>query len=215
MVWFIFNVTFISFIQSILLFAFSCAPAYVVLLTTKFEPDITANDVAFLVVEVALVVTEYISDGQMWSKLEQHLTSGSCTCRTLFPDETIKDYQTAKYKYKDDGVVPAGYSKQELDRGFITTGLFAYSRHPNFFAEQLVWFVLYQWSCFASKTLYNWAGIGSGSLFLLFQGSTWLTELITADKYPQYNDYQKRVGMFTPKSLTAYQPPAQEIKKKQ
>ncbi len=33
----------------------------------------------------------------------------------------------------------------------------------------------------------------------LFQGSTWLTEKISARKYPEYREYQKRVGMFVPK----------------
>lgn len=82
--------------------------------------------------------------------------------------------------------------------------MFAYSRHPNFFAEQAIWFVLYQWSCYATNNLYSWTGIGSGSLVLLFQGSTWLTELITAGKYPEYKEYQKQVGMFMPTSLRPY-----------
>jgi hypothetical protein len=46
-VWFIFNVTFISFIQSILLFAFSCVPAYTILLSSQFDRDITTGDKAF------------------------------------------------------------------------------------------------------------------------------------------------------------------------
>jgi steroid 5-alpha reductase family enzyme len=96
--------------------------------------------------------------------------------------------------------------------------LFAYSRHPNFFAEQTIWFVLYQWSCYATNQLYtSWTGVGSGSLFLLFQGSTWLTELITARKYPEYREYQKQVGMFFPISLTPYTSPgpSNETRKKE
>lgn len=82
--------------------------------------------------------------------------------------------------------------------------MWAYSRHPNFFAEQAIWFVLYQWSCFATNSLYSWAGIGSFSLFALFQGSTWLTELISSGKYPEYADYQKQVGMFLPTSIKGF-----------
>ena len=67
-VWFIFNVTFISFIQSVLLFAFSCVPAYAILLSTKFDESITNADMAYFAVEVALVVSEWFSDGQMWSR---------------------------------------------------------------------------------------------------------------------------------------------------
>lgn len=91
-----------------------------------------------------------------------------------------------------------GYTKAELERGFNTTGLFAYSRHPNFFAEQAVWFMLYQWACFSTNTLYNWTFIGVGSLILLFQGSGFLTEWITSGKYPEYKEYQKQVPMYMP-----------------
>ena len=39
---------------------------------------------------------------------------------------------------------------------------------------------------------------------MLFQGSTWLTELITSGKYPEYRDYQRSVGMFVPTSASPY-----------
>ena len=32
----------------------------------------------------------------------------------------------------------------------------------------------------------------------LFQASTWFTELISAKKYPEYQEYQRRVGKFYP-----------------
>ncbi|KAK7225610.1 hypothetical protein V2G26_013613 [Clonostachys chloroleuca] len=182
-VWIIFNITFISFIQSVLLFSFSCIPAYAILLSTQFEPSITTPDVLYFAAEVLLVVSEFVSDGQMWT------------------------YQTAKHKYLKDAKVPQGFSRADLDRGFLTSGLFAYSRHPNFFAEQSIWLVLYQWSCYATNNVYSWTGIGAGALVLLFQGSTWLTEAITTGKYPEYKEYQKQVGMFIPTSLSGYKPP--------
>ncbi|KAL7950401.1 hypothetical protein V8C42DRAFT_306367 [Trichoderma barbatum] len=186
-VWFIFNVTFISFFQSILLYLFSCVPTYVILLSSQFEPEIQAVDLVFFGVEILLVLSEWISDGQQWA------------------------YQTAKYKYKDTGKLTAGYTSAELDRGFVASGLWGYSRHPNFFAEQTIWFMLYQWSCFATNTPYSWAGIGAVILVLLFQGSTNLTEGITSGKYPEYKAYQKHVGMFIPRTLVSYTTPASKI----
>ncbi|KAL7960716.1 hypothetical protein V8C34DRAFT_275453 [Trichoderma compactum] len=186
-VWFIFNVTFISLIQSILLYLFSCVPAYVILLSSQFEPEVQAVDLVFFGVEILLVLSEWISDGQQWA------------------------YQTAKYKYKDTEKLTSGYTSAELDRGFITKGLWAYSRHPNFFAEQTIWFMLYQWSCFATNTPYSWAGIGAVSLVLLFQGSTNLTENITSGKYPEYKAYQNHVGMFIPKTLIPYATPGPKV----
>ncbi|KAI0481095.1 DUF1295-domain-containing protein [Xylariaceae sp. FL0804] len=184
---FIFNVTFISFIQSMLLCALA-APTYIILLSSKFEPEITAADLAFAGIQLALVASEFVSDQQQWN------------------------YQTAKREYQKTAKVPhdCGFSQEELDRGFVTSGLWAYCRHPNFAAEQTIWFLLYQWSCYASKVLYSWAGCGSAFLIMLFQGSTWLTELITAGKYPEYKDYQKQVGALVP-GLAPYKTPGPKV----
>ncbi|KAK4157960.1 hypothetical protein C8A00DRAFT_39673 [Chaetomidium leptoderma] len=184
----VFNWTFISFIQSILLFMIA-APVYTILLASTIEPDVTSADLAYLAIELGLVLTEYIADEQQWV------------------------YQSAKQLYKGSAKVPRGFKQADLDRGFITSGLWGFSRHPNFAAEQSIWFLLYQWSCYASKTLYSWAGIGPSFLILLFQGSTWLTELITAGKYPEYPEYQRNVGMFAPSGFLTYKPPAPKAPK--
>lgn len=68
-VWSIFNLLFIAFYQSILIFAFSCVPAYAILLTTQFEPTITTADQFYFLIEVGLVVSEWVSDGQQWGML--------------------------------------------------------------------------------------------------------------------------------------------------
>lgn len=177
------NATFISFMQSVLLFLIA-APVYPVLLAAQFESDVTSADLAFLSMQLGLVLFEWFADQQQW------------------------DYQTAKKKYQSTAKVPAGcgLTQPELDRGFVASGLWAYSRHPNFAAEQTIWIFLYQWSCFATKVLYSWAAAGPTFLVLLFQGSTWFTESITAGKYPEYRHYQDKVGMFVPISPFAYRP---------
>ncbi|KOS18767.1 Uncharacterized protein ESCO_000207 [Escovopsis weberi] len=187
-VWFIFNFTFISFIQSFLLCLLSAGPAYVILLSSQKEPQIKPTDFLYFSIQILLVWSEWITDGQQW------------------------DYQTAKQRYRKDGVVGNGFTKADLERGFITKGVWAYSRHPNFFAEQTFWFVLYNWSCYASESAYSWAGAGAAALILLFQGSTLLTESITGGKYPEYADYQREVGMFIPISFIGYKPPVRQPK---
>ncbi|KAG6083526.1 hypothetical protein E4U30_000848 [Claviceps sp. LM220 group G6] len=187
-IFFFFNVTFISTIQSVLLFAISGVPAYTILLASRFEPEPRTADYVYLAVQLGLVLSEWVSDGQQ------------------------QKYQNAKHRYNKDAKLPRGWSQADLDRGFNTSGLWAYSRHPNFLAEQTIWFVLYQWSCYATNSMYSWTLLGSGSLILLFQGSTWLTEAITAGKYPEYAEYQRRVGMFLPKSLTPYKAPSHQPK---
>jgi len=112
-------------------------------------------------------------------------------------------YQNAKKTYLKTAKVPFTYDQADLERGFVVTGLWSWSRHPNFAAEQAVWVGLYQWGCLKADVLYNWTAVGAVSYVLLFQGSTWLTELLTSRKYPEYKEYQKRVGRFLPKFGTS------------
>jgi hypothetical protein len=51
--------------------------------------------------------------------------------------------------------------------------------------------------------MYNWTFLGAISYLFLFQASTWFTELISAEKYPDYADYQKRVGKFIPSLISS------------
>jgi protein-S-isoprenylcysteine O-methyltransferase Ste14 len=113
-----------------------------------------------------------------------------------------EDFQEAKRVYLKTAKVPHKFDQEDLDRGFVVTGLWSWSRHPNFAAEQAIWVVLYQWGCWTSEVLYNWTFLGAMSYLLLFQASTWFTEHITAEKYTDYKEYQNRVGKFLPKLVS-------------
>lgn len=63
----VFNLVFIAFIQNVLIFLFSSAPSYIILLTSRFNPDITTADLGFFGLTIVLVISEFISDGQQWS----------------------------------------------------------------------------------------------------------------------------------------------------
>ena len=81
--------------------------------------------------------------------------------------------------------------------GFLKTGLFSISRHPNFFAEQAQWWVVFVFSAVqVGFNAYNW--IVALVLTALFIGSTRFTEQISLSKYPDYADYQKRVSAIIP-----------------
>lgn len=111
---------------------------------------------------------------------------------------TYLDFQNAKHNYQKTAKSPTEYKREDLDRGFNVVGLWALSRHPNFAAEQCIWLTLYAWSCFVTKTYWNWTGIGAIAYLCLFQASTWFTELVSSRKYPEYREYRKRVGKFIP-----------------
>ncbi|GGM57238.1 DUF1295 domain-containing protein [Microbacterium saperdae] len=93
-----------------------------------------------------------------------------------------------------------------LSPGFATTGLFRFSRHPNFFFEQAQW-----WACYAigaTAAVVSGGGLVGGALngsivgavllTGLFIGSTIFTESITASKYPAYADYRRTTSMLVP-----------------
>ena len=61
----VFNWTFISFIQSILLFMIA-APVYSILLATQFEPNVTTADLSYVALELGLILTEWFADQQQW-----------------------------------------------------------------------------------------------------------------------------------------------------
>ncbi len=81
---------------------------------------------------------------------------------------------------------------------FVQTGLWRFSRHPNFFAEQAQWWTLFFFGVVAAGSLLQWTVLGAFLLTTLFIGSTIFTESITKSKYPEYADYQARVSPIIP-----------------
>ena len=153
-------------------------PIYVLLLAPA--PELTLLDTVFSRGLAVVILLEGLADQQQWW------------------------FQCAKAEYKATGEIATGFTKEDLERGFVVTGLWSFCRHPNFLCEQLTWFGLYQWACFVTDTMLNWSGLGVGALWAIFQGSTWLTELVTAGKYPEYKEYQVMVNRFIPGRLALF-----------
>lgn len=113
--------------------------------------------------------------------------------------ESIADEQQQKFQNEKKRRIQAG---EKLDgdyaNGFISTGLWSRSRHPNYFAEQALWGAFFLFSVSATGHL-NWTIAGSLLLVMLFRASSNLSESIQAKKYPSYPEYQKRVPRFLPK----------------
>ncbi|GAM89145.1 hypothetical protein ANO11243_071800 [Dothideomycetidae sp. 11243] len=173
-VWVGFNYVVVSLFQSFLL-AMVTTPSYILLLASRINPSLGGDDAAFMQILGMLLMLEYSSDNQQW------------------------EFQEAKKEYQRTAKVPEGHERADLDRGFITTGLWGYSRHPNFAAEQGIWVALYQWACFQSGSLMNWTFVGVMFYLFIFQASTPITEYMSSKKYPEYKLYKERVGRFIPK----------------
>lgn len=122
-------------------------------------------------------------------------------CALLVLGEAVSDrqmfvFQTEKYRR-----INAGLPLGEYSRGFIETGLWSCSRHPNYFCEVSFWWMFYLFSVAATGELLNWTILGTVFLTCMFvvpQGSLDVTEALSSRKYASYPEYQQRVSRFFP-----------------
>jgi len=145
-------------------------------------------------------------------------------CLISFVIEAVADeqqwaFQSEKHKWLKS-VETSNATNVEIEhfkRGFCTTGLFKYSRHPNYLGDLFFWWSIYSFTLTAqlnegTLSLTNpWSLVNysmGATLFMtgLFHRSANLTEMISAKKYPEYVEYKKQVGRIIPTSLSGYSP---------
>ncbi|CAK0858679.1 unnamed protein product [Prorocentrum cordatum] len=105
-------------------------------------------------------------------------------------------FQQDKYRRKAAGEELGPYA-----RGFLDSGLWGLSRHPNYFCEVSMWWAFYVFGVAATGSWLNWTIWGPvflSMLFLVPQGSLDVTEMLSSSKYPAYAEYQLRVSRFVP-----------------
>lgn len=167
--WTLFNLLFISTYQNVLVLM-TTFPALVVIQNTR---PFGWWDGAAAALMLFFIGYETIADEQQWT------------------------FQTSKYKMLKKGIkldeLPSPYYL-----GFNTIGLWSVSRHPNYFAEQSLWFCFYLFSVAAGVGFFNWSIAGALLLIVLFQGSSSLVEEISAHKYLDYKRYMYSVNRFIP-----------------
>lgn len=113
--------------------------------------------------------------------------------------ESLADWQQWRYQAKKNQRLLEGeVIPNEFDPGFLNQGLWALSRHPNYFAEQGIWVVFYLFSVAASGLWLNWSIAGWLLLIALFRGSSNFSEEISVSKYPAYKLYQETIPRFMP-----------------
>lgn len=114
--------------------------------------------------------------------------------------ETLADQQQNSFQARKRASITNGdKSSPELKTGFVTEGLWAYSRHPNYCCEQGIWFAYYCFSISSCKAWINVTILGPLLLVTLFAASARFTEQIACSKYPLYAAYAQRVPMFLPR----------------
>ncbi|KIK78764.1 hypothetical protein PAXRUDRAFT_834456 [Paxillus rubicundulus Ve08.2h10] len=182
----IFNLTFIAITQNIILFLLG-VPAQIA--ATQPHALLSTSDYVLGALGFLTIFVEFIADNQQYS------------------------YQTFKRSGKlDPNDWPGAriaWTKRDVERGFVTKGLWAWSRHPNFLCEQSFWIIINLIPLVPSGALAVLVTSTSLTslapllpclvLCTLFFSSTQFTESISLSKYPvAYRAYQQRVGMFVP-----------------
>jgi steroid 5-alpha reductase family enzyme len=109
--------------------------------------------------------------------------------------ETVADEQQWRFHVAKRRDTDAG---RDPGVGFLRTGLWRFSRHPNFFFEQAQWWTIFLFGAVAAGSILQWTALGAALLTLLFVGSTRFTESITAPKYPAYAEYQATTSAVIP-----------------
>ncbi|CAM9579537.1 unnamed protein product, partial [Ectocarpus fasciculatus] len=125
----------------------------------------------------------------------------SCTFISLLAMETVADEQHFQFqakKYSFPSTVRKTHPDKDVRDGFFQSGLWKFSRHPNYFAEQMMWVCVYLFSIPTTRNLLHFCSIGCVLLILLFQGSIAFGESITKSKYPSYELYQRKVSRCIP-----------------
>ena len=101
--------------------------------------------------------------------------------------ESVADWQLARFQQGGGAA-----------RGVMDTGLWRFSRHPNYFGEFVLWWGI---GLIAVSGGAWWALIGPLllSLFLLKVSGVALTEKDIATRRPEYQDYVRRTSAFVPR----------------
>ena len=120
--------------------------------------------------------------------------------------ETIADEQQWRFQNVKHGRAQMEASSEEdrraieadVERGYLTRGLFRFSRHPAYFGELAVWWVLFLFAAVTTNNLLSLSGLGVVLLTALFAGSTAFTESISRARYPSYEEYRRRTAAIIP-----------------
>ncbi|HVM97850.1 MAG TPA: DUF1295 domain-containing protein [Candidatus Acidoferrales bacterium] len=81
---------------------------------------------------------------------------------------------------------------------FLKSGLWAYSRHPNYFGEILVWWSIWLFGVAADPSWW-WSGIGALSITLMFQfASVPMIDKRSIERRSGYADYMQTVSAIVP-----------------
>jgi steroid 5-alpha reductase family enzyme len=145
-----------------------------------------------ITVAVVMLPVSYLLDREDPPGVGAWAIAGACVWLAGFVLEALADAQKSAFKAKEE------------NRGrFISSGLWSWSRHPNYFGEMLVWWGLF---VYAVPVLHGAAfAVVAGPLFitvlLLFVSGIPPLERSADEKYgsdPAYVEYRRRTSILVP-----------------
>ncbi|KAG6896508.1 hypothetical protein C0992_007741 [Termitomyces sp. T32_za158] len=132
--WFfqVINLTFIAATQNVLLLLLS----FPIKTASTFQPHtpLATSDYVLAVLALVDLAFEFTADNQQWAFHQYkhaHLAAEKGTSE-VEPYDKRKQWFGARLDF----------TPSDAKRGFVTRGLWAYSRHPNFLCEQSFWWII-------------------------------------------------------------------------
>jgi steroid 5-alpha reductase family enzyme len=167
--WQTFNLLFICVYQIGMFILFTWA----VYSVTKTRNECSTLLCIFAVLAFVFICIETAADQMQWNF---HIAKKADREGKKFPDKYIND----------------------VKNGFLSQGLFRYSRHPNYFGELGFWWSIWLMGLSLSGDFMRSGFFGPVMLTVLFIGSTIFTESITSGKYAKYREYKTRTSPIIP-----------------
>ena len=145
---------------------------------------------AIAVVAILLPVIASVASSKALRSFGFFETAGALLWVVGFVFEVVADGQKASFK-------------RNGRKGFMTTGVWKYSRHPNYFGEALLWWGLWVYALPGLSGLLHLSIFGPVfiTVLLLFVSGIPLLEKSADAKYgadSDYRDYKRRTSIFIP-----------------
>lgn len=146
------NFTFIAVIQNVLLLTLGY-PSYLAAVSTERRRDLVHSDVFLGLWALAVLVIEFAADNQQFvyqtykhaflakestSTAHTHALEMASKVAWPFASPVVITSNTSSHRLPTQVTL----TPSNAHRGFITSGLWAYSRHPNFACELSFWWII-------------------------------------------------------------------------
>ncbi|KAJ2746886.1 hypothetical protein GGI20_000965 [Coemansia sp. BCRC 34301] len=170
--WELFNFSFISLFQLALLYQISVPVRQILANNTEWSTP----QLALAAVMSLLLVAEAVADCQQY-ELQRLKRPG------VLASEPNRAYAETRLP--------------EVNAGFVYSGLWRVSRHPNVFCEQAFWIAIASFAYIDGGCAFGLFA-GAALLVSLMWASVGLTESISLRKYPLYRAYQLKTSRLVP-----------------